>query len=154
MNQKNQLNNNQETSKNTKKHSLILVIKVAYYLGLLSSIQQKPTNPAATGFINLKERKAKVNDQEIYLPADSVLPIGGTKAKSLAGRKKEINYLVLSKYQSSSNLLSEKTKHDKEIIAKDYPQAVPKEIKEKMKVYGVVESMKELKELVLGGKLS
>ena len=113
-------------------------IGVAYSLGLLSAIHQKPINQkiAATGFVSTKTKKAKINDQKINLPAGAVLPIGGIKAKSFAATEKGINRLVLSKYQSSPFLLSEKAKYDstKEVTAEDYQQVVPTEIIEKTKV--------------------
>ncbi|RHZ37653.1 S16 family serine protease [endosymbiont GvMRE of Glomus versiforme] len=132
-------------------------IGVAYYLGLLSAIHQKPINQAvaATGVVNLKERKGKINEQEVNLSAGAVLPIAGLRGKTIAGTEKGVSRLVLSKYNSSPNLLSQESRKSKEWIkAEDYQSVVfYPEIKQKLTV-NFVENTTELRKLLLGGELS
>ncbi|RHZ36939.1 hypothetical protein [endosymbiont GvMRE of Glomus versiforme] len=135
-------------------------IGVAYYLGLLGTIHQKPINQAvaATGVVNLKERKGKINEQEVNLPAGVVLTIAGLRGKTIAATEKGISRLVLSKYQSSPNLLSREIKNRDEKRkewkkAEDYQQVVYPEIKQKLTV-NFAENTTELRKLLLGGGLS
>lgn len=83
----------------------------ATFLALLSALYQKPIakEVAATGALTLNKRfkKGKINDEEIQLVSGTNLPINGLKEKVAACVEKGINRLVLSKYQSSPNLLSE-----------------------------------------------
>lgn len=81
----------------------------AVYLALLSALKQKPISNrvAATGRIAGGAKKGKTIDgKEIDLKAGDNLPIKGLKEKIPAAVEKEINLLVLSKYQTSPHLLS------------------------------------------------
>jgi ATP-dependent Lon protease len=82
------------------------------YLALLSAFHKKPISRqmAATGALAGGPKKGKVNNQEVQLAAGTNLPIGGLKEKTLACYQKGINKLVLSKYNSTPNLLSESRK--------------------------------------------
>ncbi|CAG8680293.1 10001_t:CDS:2, partial [Ambispora leptoticha] len=81
----------------------------AVYLAILSALTKKPNSAqvAATGAIAEELTKGKINDQEVSLEKGANLPISGLKEKIAACVKKGINKLVLSKYQSSPNILSE-----------------------------------------------
>ena len=83
----------------------------AIYLALLSALHQKSIakSVASTGVINTsqKNKKGKINDQEVDLPQGTNLPIAGLKGKSSAAVEKGINRLVLSAYNSSPNFLSQ-----------------------------------------------
>jgi hypothetical protein len=81
----------------------------AAYLALLSALHQKPISKqvAATGAIAGSPKKGKINDQEINLEKGTNLPIQGLKEKISASYQKGINHFVLSKYNSSPNLLTE-----------------------------------------------
>jgi len=139
-------------------------------LSLLSSLYQKPISwsVAATGAIagQAKIGKAKTADgKEINISAGDNLPIRGLKAKIEGAIKKEINRFVLSKYQTSPNLLSLKHKEsgyagdeirtkEKWVLKDDYQKEVSPEIKAKIKEIHWTENIKELRELLLAGKLS
>ena len=129
----------------------------AIYLALLSSLHRKPISRrvAATGTLIMQEQKGIVNSQEIVLPPGTNLPIAGLKEKTMACAEKEINRLVLSKYQTSPNLLVEKDESNPSInlTFEDYQTVIPPEIKEKMTAYWT-ENITELRKLLLGGKLS
>lgn len=139
----------------------------ATFLALLSALYQKPIakEVAATGALTLTKyfKKGKINGKEIQLVVETNLPIKGLKEKVAACVEKGINRLVLSKYQSSPNLLSvflPKKKTDswhsdgspvyteeKWDLAEDYQQVVPPENQKKMKVY-FAKNTKELKNLL------
>jgi len=105
----------------------------------LSSLHQKPISSkvAATGALIMQEQKGIVNKQEIVLAPGTNLPIAGLKEKTMACAEKGINRLVLSKYQTSPNLLVEKDESNPSInlTFEDYQAVIPPEIKEKMTTY-------------------
>jgi len=111
----------------------------AIYLALLSVLHQKPISGkvAATGTLIMSEQKGMVNGQEIILAPGTNLPITGLKEKTMACVEKGINKLVISKYQSSPNLLTKKDENNPntELKFDDYQQVVSPEIKEKIQVY-------------------
>ncbi|CAG8507326.1 7587_t:CDS:2 [Ambispora gerdemannii] len=81
----------------------------ALYLAVLSALTKKPISAqvAATGaLVANRPKKGRVNGQEISLEKGTNLPIQGLKEKTTACVEKGINHLVLSKYQSSLNLLT------------------------------------------------
>ena len=85
----------------------------------------------------MKEQKGIVNGQEIVLAPGTNLPIAGLREKTTACAEKGINHLVLSKYQTSPNLLIKKDEYNPSIklTFEDYQTVIPPEIKEKMIVY-------------------
>ncbi|CAG8561455.1 8332_t:CDS:2 [Paraglomus occultum] len=89
---------------------------------------------AATGTLIMSEQKGTVNDQEIILSPGTNLPITGLKEKIVACAEKGIDKVVLSKYQSSPNLLVKKDEYNpsKELTFEDYQVVVPPEIKDKI----------------------
>jgi len=111
----------------------------AIYLALLSALHQKPISHqvAATGTLTTSKSKGTVNGQKIILEQGTNLPITGLKEKTMACVEKGINKLVLSKYQSSPNLLTKKDEYNPntELKFDDYQQVVPPETKEKIQVY-------------------
>jgi predicted ATP-dependent protease len=81
----------------------------ALYLALLSALHQKPISNrvATTGRIAGGAKKGKTIDgKEVDLKAGDNLPIKGLKEKVPAAVEKGVNILVLSKHQTSPNLLS------------------------------------------------
>jgi len=108
-------------------------------LALLSALHQKPISRqvAATGTLTTLKSKGTVNGQEINLELGTNLPITGLKEKITACVEKEVNKLVLSKYQSSPNLLTKKDKYNpnKELKFEDFQQVISPETKEKIQVY-------------------
>lgn len=129
----------------------------AIYLALLSTLHQKPISNkvAATGVLIMSEQKGIVNGQKIVLAPGTNSPITGLKEKTTACVEKGINHLVLSKYQTSPNLLIKKDECNPSInlTFEDYQTVIPPEIKEKMTTYWT-ENAKELRELLFEGKLS
>jgi len=127
------------------------------YLALLSALHQKPISKqiAATGALAMKETKRIFDAQEINLPKGTNLPIGGLRKKVFAAAEKGVNRLVLSKYNTSPNILAKKFKHSPSWrkIFDDYQTIVPSAIREKMTTY-FAKNVKEMRELFLEGKLS
>ncbi|CAG8504891.1 5622_t:CDS:10 [Racocetra fulgida] len=109
----------------------------AIYLALLSVLHWKPISRqvAATGTLGMSEQKGTINGQEIILPPGTNLPIAGLREKIIACAEKGINKVVLSKFQSSPNLLVKKDDLNPTIELKfpDYQEVVPTEIKAKIK---------------------
>jgi len=105
----------------------------------LSALHQKPISSkvAATGILIMQEQKGIVNKQEIVLAPGTNLPIAGLKEKTMACAEKGINHLVLSKYQTSPNLLVKKDESNPSInlTFEDYQTTIQLEIKEKMTAY-------------------
>jgi hypothetical protein len=63
--------------------------------------------------------------------------------------------LVLSKFQLSPNLLSEwGSEKKKKSLSENYQEVVPAEIKSKIKEIHWTENIQDLRDLVLGNKLS
>ncbi|KLL02007.1 MAG: hypothetical protein MRERC_5c012 [Mycoplasmataceae bacterium RC_NB112A] len=145
------------------------------YLATLSVLQNKPISKQVTGTgalkLSNKNKKGKVNNQEIILSKGANLPIRGVKEKIQAALKKGINRFVFSKYQSPPKLLS-KWQHrkwtgtytagdnkkiyteEKWIVVENYQEVVPTETKNKIKEIHWAENINQLRELVLEGKLS
>ena len=140
----------------------------AIYLALLSAFHQKPISRsvAATGSIKggTKTGKAKtVDGKEVNLPAGTNLPVKRIKHKIEAAVEKGINHFVLSKYQTSPNLLSLKYKEsfyagnqikteEKWDLKDDYQKEVSPETKKKITI-NWVENINQLRDLVLQNKL-
>ena len=129
----------------------------AIYLALLSNIHKKSLSAkvAATGIITMKERKGILNGKEIILEPGTNLPIAGLKEKVSACFEKKVNHLVLSKYQSSPNLLTIRDINNSSLktIPEDYQQVISPEIKEKIQAY-FTENIKELRELFLSKEIA
>jgi len=143
----------------------------SFYLALLSALYEKPISNqvASTGalLVSNKNKKQKINDREIKLAKGTIFPIKYLKEKAFACAEKGINNLVLSKYQSSPNLLLEfrpskliGTDNDhkkiyseeKWVLAENYQQVVDSEVKEKLQVH-FAENVKDLREIFFRGKL-
>ena len=147
----------------------------ALYLALLSAIYQKPIDSkvASTGALSISTKRkkwGKVNGQEFQLVPGTNLPIGGLKHKISAAIEKGVDCFVLSKYQTSPYLLSEWQRGGKWTgswddnnnkvyteekwgkLSQDYQVVISSEIRKKLTV-NFAENVKDLRELLLGGKL-
>lgn len=135
----------------------------AIYLALISALHQKSISHkvCATGTIKMEETKGLevknlMTGQEVVLKKGDNIPIGSLKAKAIGATEAGLNQIVLSKYHSVPNILTKPSQENpaKNITSDDYQEVVPAETKAKIKEIYWTENIKELWDLVLGGKLS
>ncbi|CAG8561645.1 22934_t:CDS:2 [Racocetra persica] len=135
---------NGETAANSAKYRFYepleptgLVMNETLIVGQAEEVPAEPISRqvAATGTLGMSEQKGTINGQEIILPPGTNLPIAGLREKIIACAEKGINKVVLSKFQSSPNLLVKKDDLNPTIELKfpDYQEVVPTEIKAKIK---------------------